>query len=66
MELYKHKGLQDLCKDKGVSTCGTKAVLYERLVSKGYIVESSSPAVQQTDDVTENYIKWNVIALKKM
>ena len=38
MELYKHKGLQDLSKEKGVSTCGTKAVLYERLVSKGYIV----------------------------
>ena len=70
MASYKHKYLVDLCKSKDLSTCGTKEVLYNRLVAKGILPNTSMSSLESlhednTSRAQYNYNKWTVIELKK-
>ena len=76
MATFKHAYLQQCCRNAGISTCGTKQQLTNRLLEKGIILEASNADIAEVATSTENITQevnlnkyagkeWTVIRLRQ-
>ena len=66
MDILRHEDLKELCRKNKASTCGTKEVLFNRAVSKGFLIDPSAPIDAEKDvEQVIDYEKWTVVDLKK-